>query len=190
VTTAPARHRFTVEDWDRLIEVGFFTRDDRVELLDGEIVDVTPIGDPHEACVDRLCRLFVTRGGERAIVRVQGSVQVSRHSVPQPDIAVLAAREDFYSRRKPQPTELLLVVEVAGTSLAFDRGRKAQLYAAGGVEEYWVVDVNGETVDICTDPTADGYQSVMTVGRGATLSLTRLEGMTLSVDETFGPTGV
>jgi Uma2 family endonuclease len=187
VTTAPARHRFTVEDWDRLIEVGFFTKDDKVELLDGEIVDVTPIGDPHEACVDRLNRLLVVRGGERAIVRVQGSVQLSRYSVPQPDVAVLTAREDFYSRGKPQPSDLLLVVEVSDTGLAFDRGRKAQLYAAGGVAEYWVVDVKGETVEIFTEPSADGYRAVTSVGRGASLSLTRLEGVTLTVDEILGP---
>jgi Uma2 family endonuclease len=187
VTTAPTSHRFTVEDWDRLIEVGFFTKYDRVELLDGEIFDITPIGDPHEASVDRLTRHFVTRAGERAIVRIQGSVQVSKYSVPLPDVAVLAPRDDFYRGGKPQPDDLLLVIEVSDSSLAFDRGPKARLYAAGGVAEYWVVDVNGEVVDVCTEPSADGYRSVSTVGRGATLAPICLPGVSLTVDEILGP---
>jgi Uma2 family endonuclease len=187
MTTAPARHRFTVEDWDRLIEVGFFTGDERVELLDGEIVDMTPIGDPHESCTDRLNELLVTRLDRRGIVRTKGSVLVSRLSVPQPDLAVLVRRDDFYRSGKPGPADLLLVVEVSESSLAFDRGYKARLYAEGGIEEYWVVDVDGGVVDVCTGPSADGYRSVVAARRGETLTPTRLDGVTLTVDEILGP---
>ena len=91
------RHRFTVDDYHRMAESGVLPRDARVELLDGEIVDMTPIGSRHCACVDRLTRALVGRLGSRAIVRVQGSVRLSRHSEPQPDLAVLRERADFYA---------------------------------------------------------------------------------------------
>lgn len=187
MTTAPARHRFTVEDWDRLIEIGFFTGDERVELLDGELVDMTPIGDPHESIVDRLTRLLVTRGGDGVIVRVQGGVNVSRYSVPQPDLAVLTYRDDFYRSGKPQPDDIVLLVEVSESSLAFDRGYKARLYAEGGISEYWVVDVNGEVVHRCTQPSADGYGSVESFRRSAALTPSGLAGTILTVDEILGP---
>lgn len=185
--TAPARHRFTIEDWDRLIELGFFTEDDRVELLDGEIVDMAPIGDRHASCVARLTKLFSDRFGSAAVVWVQNPVRTAGDSEPQPDVVLLAPRDDFYASGRPGPADVLLLVEVADTTVAFDRGPKAALYAAAGVAEYWVVDVGAETVECCLGPSSDGYRSQTVVGRGATLTPHLLATWAVPVDAVFGP---
>lgn len=156
---APAQHRFTVEEWDRLGQLGFFGEDDRVELVDGEIVDMTPIGDRHAACVIRLTRLFSAQVGDDALVSVQGPVRLSEHSEPQPDLALLRFRDDDYASAKPTSSDVLLVVEVADTSLRYDRDRKASLYGRSGIPECWVVDLTSDQVLVFTQPSPDGYQT-------------------------------
>jgi Uma2 family endonuclease len=127
-----ARHLFTVDEYHRMGEAGIFGEDDRVELIEGEIIEMSPIGSPHAARVKRLTQLLVRRLGTRAIVQVQDPVVLSQLSEPQPDLAVVKARADFYAAGHPQPTDILLVVEVADTSRVFDRNVKAPLYAPCG----------------------------------------------------------
>ena len=154
-----ARHRFDVGQYRRMAETGVLAPDARVELLDGEIVDMPPIGPSHNATVDRLNRLLVTAVGERAIVRVQGSFELSGHSEPEPDLALFAPREDFYAAALPGPGDVLLVVEVADSTLARDRDVKLPLYARHGVREAWLVDIEGRRLSVHTDPGPDGYAS-------------------------------
>lgn len=126
------RHRFTVEEYYRMGESGIFGEDDRVELLDGEIVEMASIGSPHAGCVNRLNGLFARRLGDRATIAVQNPVRLSTTSEPQPDLAVATHRDDGYAAEHPKPRELYFLVEVADSTAAFDREVKILALREGG----------------------------------------------------------
>ena len=155
-----ARHLFTVDEYHRMGAAGIFGEDNRVELIEGEIIEMSPIGSPHAARVKRLTRLLVRRLGTRAIVQVQDPVLLSQLSEPQPDLAVVKARADFYASGHPEPADVLLIVEVADSSRVFDRNVKAPLYARAGIAELWVVDVIDEVVDVYRKPGRGRYRDV------------------------------
>ena len=138
--SAPSRHRLTVADYRRMGEAGIFAPQDRVELINGEIIDMSPIGSLHAAIVGMVATLLHQHCGRSAIVRNQNPLALDDVSQPQPDIAVLKSRPDFYSTAHPGPADVLLVIEVADMSLAFDLGVKVSLYAAHGIPEVWVID--------------------------------------------------
>lgn len=184
----PVRHAVTVDEFGRMVDAGVFAADRRLELIDGEILDMSPIGSPHQACVDRLTRLFapLSVSGE-ALLRVQGSVQVNDLSQPQPDVALLRPRDDFYASRHPGPDAVLLVVEVADTSLRFDREVKLPMYAKAGVAEAWVVDLNGSVVHVATAPSAQGYESIVRAAAGDdVLSPVAFPDLAIAVTDIFG----
>jgi Uma2 family endonuclease len=181
------RHAFTVDEWHRMGDAGLFGEDARVELLDGEVIEMAPIGSPHGGCVNRLTRLLVTFLGKRAVVSPQNPVVLDEISEPQPDIAVLAPRDDMYSRSHATPREILLLIEVADSSLSFDRGRKASYYAASGVAETWVVDLDGEQVLVMRTPSPSGYQQIRELRRGDRLDMEALPGLSFTVDDVLGP---
>lgn len=166
-----------------MASAGLLGEDDRVELVEGEIIDMAPIGSRHAACVDRLTEFFVTRLAGRATVRVQGSVRMSDLSEPEPDIAVLVPRADFYADAHPGPAEVMLVVEVADTTVGWDRGVKIPMYGRAGVAEAWVVDLNTGTIEMWTEPGPDGYAATRRAGRGDELGVA---GVTVTVDEILG----
>lgn len=141
-------HRFTVAEYRQMGTGGVFSEHARVELIDGEVVEMTPIGARHAACVSRLTRLLVMALGDRAVVSPQNPVQVGNWSEPEPDLAVLRPRADFYAERLGEPADVLLLIEVADTSGAYDRSVKVPLYLDAGVPEIWVVDVAGGVVDV------------------------------------------
>jgi hypothetical protein len=149
------RRRFTIEEYERMAETGILTQDDRVELIDGEIVEMSPIGNPHAAFVANLTHLLVHAVGDRARVWVQGPVRVPPRSKPQPDLALLRPRS--YVREGATTEDVLLVIEVADTSLRYDRTVKLRVYARAGIPEYWIVDANTETLEIYRSPLGDGY---------------------------------
>jgi Uma2 family endonuclease len=186
ISGAPTRHRFTVDEWDELGRLGFFHEEARVELIEGEIIDMPPIGDRHAACVARLNRLTVTRAGDSAVVWVQNPIRPSHYSEPEPDLALLLPRDDFYAAGKPGPADVLLVVEVAHSTLAFDRDRKGPVYAAAGIPEYWIVDVAHEVVLVFTDPGPDGYRTSTTARPGDTLVPRSLPQVTFTIAEILG----
>lgn len=138
--SAPSRHRLTVADYRRMGETGIIAAKDRVELIDGEIIDMSPIGSLHAALVDMVASLLHQHCGRSAIVRNQNPLALDDASQPQPDITVLKLRQDFYSTAHPGPADVMLVIEVADTSLAFDLGVKVPLYAAHDIPEVWVID--------------------------------------------------
>lgn len=181
-----AHRRFTVDEYYRMAEVGILGPDDRVELLDGEIVEMSPIGSRHAATVTRLQRLFERGAGDRSIGRVQQPVRLDRYSEPEPDIAVVAAREDFYATGHPGPDEILLIVEVADTSLRYDRHRKLPSYARAGIPEVWLVDLTLDRVEIYREPSSDGYASQQILGRDATLTPLLLPDVAIRVADLFG----
>jgi len=161
------RHRFTVEEYHKMGEAGIFSEDDRVELIDGEVVEMTPIGWRHMWCVRRLIRLLAsfaeTSSGVRYEVDAQNPIALGEHGEPQPDLVLL---RDPPVGRLPGPGEATLVVEVAGTSLAFDRDVKLPRYAEAGIAEAWLVDLNSETVEVHSGPGPGGYRRTTRFGRG------------------------
>ncbi len=164
--TAQQRRLFTADEYYRLADVGILSRDDRVELLDGDIIEMTPIGIRHAACVDRLLALLQPRVAGRAILRVQNPIRLDPHSEPQPDLSILKARADFYASGHPTPADVLLVIEVADSSLKFDRDVKVPLYARLGIPEVWLVDLEEGRVEIFAQPARDGYQQSHLAVRG------------------------
>jgi Uma2 family endonuclease len=157
------RHRFTVADYHRMAETGILREDDPVELIEGEILEMTPIGRRHQASVDRLNDLFARGLGDRAIVRVQGSIRLNEYSEPEPDLVLLRRRADFYADQDAGPADVWLVVEVADSSLPYDRDVKAALYARAGIPEFWLVDVNGRSVTVYREPGPDAFSSEFVV---------------------------
>jgi Uma2 family endonuclease len=157
-----ARRRFTVDEYHQMARAGILSEDDRVELLDGEIVETSPIGSLHQACVDRLTWLFTTPPQIAAIVRVQGPVQLDLYSEPQPDLLLLRPRDDFYARTHPGPEDVLLVVEVADRTVEYDRRMKLPYYAWAGLPEAWLVDLPGSAVDVYRGPSPQGYTDTPT----------------------------
>jgi Uma2 family endonuclease len=137
----PQRHRITADEYCRMAEIGLLAPEARVELIDGEILDMPPIGKDHESVVDQLTHLFVRAVDELAIVRVQGSVRLGSMSMPQPDITVLKPRPDFYRSRRALASDVLLIIEVSDSTLRFDRDVKVPLYARHGIPEVWIVDL-------------------------------------------------
>jgi Uma2 family endonuclease len=163
----PLRHRFDVYDYHRMAEAGILTRDDRVELIEGEIVDMAPIGSQHAAVTDVLNELVVRAlAADRVQVRVQGPLRLDRRNEPQPDLMLLRPRTDHYRSGHPTAADVLLLVEVADSSLAFDRGPKLALYARRGVPEVWVVDLVDRAVEVYTRPGPEGYADLRRVSDG------------------------
>src|SRR5712692_10456735 len=158
-----ARRLFTIKEYERMVETGILTSDDRVELIEGEIVEMSPIGDPHAAFVANLTHLLVHAVGDRARVWVQGPVRVPPRSVPQPDLALLRPRS--YVRAAATTADVLLVIEVADTSLRYDRTVKLRVYARAGIPEYWIVDANTETLEVHRSPSGERYTEARRTAR-------------------------
>ena len=158
-TSAVSRHRLTVSAYERMADAGIIGPESRVELINGEILDMSPIGSLHAAVVSRLARDFIVAAGDAAIVRVQDPLRLDDFNEPEPDLAILSPREDFYASGHPGPRNTLLVVEVADTSLDYDMTTKASLYAAAGINEYWVLDLSSRSVAVLSDPRDGTYET-------------------------------
>ena len=178
------RRRFSVHDYHRMGEVGILHEDDRVELIDGEIVEMAAIGTRHFNCVNRLTRLLVRGVGDGAVVSVQNPVRLDESSEPQPDLAVLRPRD--YVESLPGPEDVLFLIEVSDTTLAYDRGVKLRLYARAGVREVWIADLEGERVERHTNPSGDLYRNVQLALRGENLTPEALPDLTVRVEGLLG----
>jgi Uma2 family endonuclease len=167
---AVTRRRFTADDYQRMGQAGILRREDRVELIDGEIVTMTPIGPRHCDSVDRANRAFVMKAGDSAIVRVQGSVRLDFYTEPEPDLVLLRPRPDFYSSAHPGPADILLIVEIAETSIDYDRDVKSRVYAQSGVQEYWLADLNENVLTAYSVPEGGTYRNTRPYARGQSLA--------------------
>jgi Uma2 family endonuclease len=183
--SGPQRHRISVHDYHRMAEVGVLAPDARVELIEGEIIDMAPIGNAHQSIVDQLTRMLVTAVGDRAIVRVQGSVRLSQWSEPEPDLVLLAPRADFYRSEFASGADTLLVIEVSDTMLRYDRDVKVPLYARHGVAEVWVVDVNAEAFLVYGALRNGEYERHAALERPANVPVTHVPGVTLDIAQLF-----
>ena len=166
---ALTRRRFTVGEYYRMAEAGILRPDERVELIEGEIVTMAAIGSRHASTVMRLNRLLASELGDRTLVLVQAPVRLSDLSEPEPDVALLRPRSDDYASAHPGPDDVLLIVEVAESTVAFDRGMKLRLYAAAGIPEYWIVDLADDRIEVYQQPGATGYRDVRRYRREDTL---------------------
>jgi Uma2 family endonuclease len=176
----------SVEDFLELAARMGWEEDTRVELLDGEIVWMSPIGDPHAACVGRLNELFRRYPTEVALVWPQNPVRVSQIDLPQPDLALLKPRPDYYGSGTPQPEDVQVLVEVADTTVRTDLGRKARIYATAGVREYWVIDLNSQSVYIHRQPTGGDYAGRTVLNGGDLLRAQFAPEVSFTVDEILG----
>jgi Uma2 family endonuclease len=181
-----SRHRFSVEAYYRMAECGILPHDARVELLDGEIVEMAPIGDRHAACVDWLTHALATTVAEQAIVRVQNPVRLGPRSEPQPDVTLLRFRPDFYRAGHPGPADVLLLIEVGDSSVAFDREVKTPLYAGAGIPEVWIVDLLADCIEVYRRPGARGYAEVTRHLRGGRMSPAALPDIVVDVSAVLG----
>ena len=161
VVSLPERTRISADRYQKMVETGVLTQYDRVELIDGDMLNMAPIGLNHSAVTDRLTKLLVLSAGDSAIVSPGRSLKLGEYSVPQPDLMLLKLREDFYAAQIPVAPDVLLLVEVSESSLAYDQGIKRALYARHGVVEYWVVDIPGQRVYVYLEPTGDGYAQAL-----------------------------
>ncbi len=178
-TTSSRPHLFTVADYYRMADAGLFHENPRVELIQGQIIDMAAIGSPHFGMVNRLTRLLVPLVGVRGLVSVQNPVRLDPRSEPQPDVAILKPRTDDYETGAPGPDDVLLLIEVADTSLDFDRNVKAPLYAQSGIVEYWIVNLPDRIVEVHREPAGAHYAQVRRVGPGETLDFVMLPGAAL-----------
>lgn len=153
-----ARHRISVGDYHKMADAGVLSHEDRVELIEGEIVDMAPMGSQHAYVVNQLARWFTLAAGEDCLVSTQNPIQLDDRSEPQPDLALL--KPEDYMARLPGPADILLVVEVASSSVDYDRGVKLDLYARHGIPEVWLLDLTGNELLVCRDPVGGRYLSI------------------------------
>jgi len=180
------KHRISVGDYYRMVEVGLLAPDARVELIEGEIIYLAPIGTDHISVVDQLTRLLVVAAGQRAIVRVQSALRLDEYSEPQPDLSLLRPHDSFYRDRHAGAAEALLVVEVAMTSVRYDRSRKVPLYARLGVPEVWLFDLEAATLEIYRNPVDGTYTDVSITPTPGVLRVPGLDGVNVDLTGVLG----
>lgn len=178
------RHRFTVHDLDYMMKSGIIEEGSRIELIDGELIEMAAIGPKHYYCVQRLMRLLVAATELDDIVGVQGPVRLNMRNQPEPDLAVARVPS---AKALPAPADTLLVIEVSDTTRVRDRSKKLPLYAGAGILEAWIVDLVAERIERYTEPVNGTYQIVAPVVRGEWLDSTVLPGLILNVDAVLGP---
>ena len=184
--TVPTRRRFTVAEYYAMAEAGILSENDRVELLDGDIIVMPPIGDWHAASVKRLNNAMLPPLQGRAIVSVQDPTRLDNNSEPQPDVMLLRWRDDFYEAGHPGPADVLLLIEVADSSADFDWNAKLPVYARAGIPEVWIAVRRGRRIEAYTDPVGDEYASVRYVGPGESIAPQAFSDVILEVDRIIG----
>ncbi len=168
-----------------MVESGILAEGDRVELMDGEVRQMNPIGSRHAAIVNRMNSILTNRLVQQAIVSVQNPVILNDFTEPQPDIVVLRPRDDFYMRALPGPEDMMLVIEVADSTLEYDRDEKIPRYARMRIPEVWLVDVNDPQVTLYVHPSGDRYQEVLVFAPGQELESVEIQSLRLSIDDLF-----
>ena len=181
-----ARRHFNVTEYYRMTEAGILSESDQVELIDGEVIEMSPIGSRHAACVDRLNRLLNRFAGDGAIVRVQNPIRLDEYSEPQPDLCLLKPRADFYAEGHPTPADVLLVVEVADSSVGFDREVKLPLYAQVLIPEAWLVNLAADAVEIYSQPSGGKYQKSLELKRGEVINSETISQLSLAANAVLG----
>ena len=175
------RRLLTLDEYHTIGTAGVLKEDDRIELIEGEMIEMAPIGSRHLAKVNRLARLLSQCIGDQAIVSVQNPIALPPHNEPQPDLALLKPRADDYEGKLPSAEDILLVIEVADTTLAYDRDAKMPIYARHDIVETWLVDIQGQTVSIYQEPGKNGYRRLLTPTRNESITPTQLPNVVIQL---------
>lgn len=181
-----ARRHFNVTEYYRMTEAGILSESDRVELIDGEVIEMSPIGSRHAGCVNRLTMLLTGKLGQAAILSVQNPIRLDEYSEPQPDLCLLQPRADFYAQAHPTSADVLLVSEVADSSAGFDREVKLPLYAQASVPEVWIINLPADTVEIYVQPSGGNYQKSRELKRGELIDSETLPQLSLAANAVLG----
>ncbi|HVG31752.1 MAG TPA: Uma2 family endonuclease [Pyrinomonadaceae bacterium] len=177
-----ARYFFTVAEFERMGEAGIFAKDAHLELIEGALYDMPVIGSRHAACVKFLSRFLNVAVGDKALVSTQNPIQLDDYSEPQPDVALLRLREDFYRHAHPTQIDVLLLIEVADTTVDYDRLVKVPLYAKAGIKEVWVVNLPAEQIEIYAEPSGDAYKITKQIKRGEEARAHTIPNLIVSAD--------
>lgn len=185
--TATLPHRkFTVDEYHHFIELNVFKPEERIELWEGEFLEMSPIGKRHASCLDYLVELLVEFSRKRYIVRSQSPIILSDFSEPQPDVCLLERREDFYRQTGATAKDVILAIEIADTTTKFDRDVKFPRYAANGIRESWLIDLENDRVEIHSEPTENGYSLIKILHRGQEAASTVLPEIKIPVEDILG----
>jgi Uma2 family endonuclease len=180
------RRRLTVDEYYRMGEAGILARNERVELIEGELIEMAPIGSEHAGTVNKLAYALILAVGSQAVVSPQNPVRLANRTEPEPDFAVLQARADFYTLAHPTAQDVLLAIEVADSSLAYDSGLKRALYASRDIREFWIVNLVARVVEVYRNPSGDRYEWSATVEPSGVLEIEALPGVSISAKQIFG----
>ncbi len=186
MTTQPQSHAFTVGEYYRMVEAEILTEEDRVELIAGQIVAMSPIGSRHAACVKRLNLLMGRMVGDSMLIGVQDPIALDAYSAPEPDLVLLRPRADFYAAAHPSAVDVLLAVEAADTSVDYDREVKLPLYAQAGLPEAWLIDLQKGRIEVCARPQGGAYQQRVEVTADATLTSPTIPQLVLAAADLLG----
>ena len=186
VQAEPTRRRFSVDDYYAMAEAGIIGRDERVELIDGEIITMSPIGPEHGASVDTGAYFLFPFVRDRAIVRVQGNIRLDEYNEPEPDFTLLKWRDDFYRSGLPGPDDVLLIIEVADSSLASDRNVKLALYARFNIPEVWIANIPARVVETYRDPVDSEYATSRVYSPGEMVSPAAFHDVEIPVSRFIG----
>ena len=186
MTTQPQNRAFTVSEYYRMVEADILTEEDRVELIAGQIVAMSPIGSRHAACVKRLNLLIGKMVGDSMLIGVQDPIRLDAYSAPEPDLVLLRPRADFYAEAHPSAADVLLAVEVADTSVDYDREVKLPLYAQTGLPEVWLIDLQKGRIEVFARLQGGAYQQRVEVTADATLTSPTIPQLALAAADLLG----
>jgi len=178
-------HKFTTQQYHLMHEAGVFSQGDRLELINGEITEMSPIGRKHAVCVTRLNELFFSRLLGKVQIWSQNPIRLGNNSEPQPDLAILKRRDDFYIEALPTPADILLIIEVADSTIAYDREVKMPLYASEGIPEMWLFDLNGRLIESYSQPSVRGYKRMQCHEQGDSFAMIAFPDISFSWQEMF-----
>ncbi len=177
----PSKHLTNIHEWHRMGEAGVFSENNHIELIDGEILEMAPIGFNHAGHLNRLTSVFSFLLADNAVLSVQNPLQLSHFSEPQPDFMLLKPEANFYSSRHPNADDVLLLIEVSDSTLAFDQNQKLQLYARHNIPEYWILNLIDNCLEVYRQPHSESYEQKTTLRTGDNLTLSQLNDISISV---------
>jgi Uma2 family endonuclease len=180
------RRRFTVAAYLRMVEAELFVEGERVELIHGDLIEMSPIYITHISTLNRPVWMLSNALGKQVILSVQNPVQLSEDSLPQPDVAVFRFQEEFYSEQHAKPEDILLIIEVADSSLRYDQRVKSKLYGTAGIADYWIVNLPERQIEVYREPRPNGYRTVTTCVPGETLSPLAFPDVVQQVEQIMG----
>lgn len=181
-----ARKLFTTDDVLKMAEAGLFGPEERIELIDGEIIEMSPVGNWHVNCVNRATAFFTEAFGRSAIVSIQNALHLNIHNMPQPDVVVFKPRADFYGSGSPTPADVLFLVEVSDSTLRRDRNIKLPRFATSGIPEVWIEDLKHDLVLVYRDPEGSQYRTQLTFRHGDSISPLAFPNSIFHVDDLIG----